>query len=199
MNRLSEVELARIAAALESSPTAAYSAPHDYPHSAPMFQPNPGLERLPGALTGTYRRIRDGSQTPSSDACPRPRSTSSSPPTALAQRSTNSPTSTGSTGPPSPQCSTATTSSATTRGRHGPARLSLTQPACTPTGSRSPRWPPDTASTHRPAPTGSVEPGSLFAPTEDGHHNASDADQLNMGPDRSVEDLGSSLRFGSVR
>lgn len=38
-------DLAGIAAALASTPTAAYSAPHDYPHAAPLFRPAPGLER----------------------------------------------------------------------------------------------------------------------------------------------------------
>jgi oxygen-independent coproporphyrinogen III oxidase len=35
----------RIAAALGSSPTAAYTAPHDYPHAVPDFQPAPCRER----------------------------------------------------------------------------------------------------------------------------------------------------------
>lgn len=41
----SPAQLERIAAALQSTPTAAYSAPHDYPHAAPLFEPSPCLER----------------------------------------------------------------------------------------------------------------------------------------------------------
>lgn len=37
--------VARISQALESTPTAAYTAPHDYPHAAPIFQQAPMLER----------------------------------------------------------------------------------------------------------------------------------------------------------
>ncbi|MGR8980720.1 MAG: coproporphyrinogen-III oxidase family protein [Gammaproteobacteria bacterium] len=37
--------LDRIASALQSTPTAAYSAPHDYPHAAPLFEPCPSAER----------------------------------------------------------------------------------------------------------------------------------------------------------
>jgi len=40
-----ELALKRIARALEFTPTAAYSAPHDYPHAAPIFVPAPGLAR----------------------------------------------------------------------------------------------------------------------------------------------------------
>lgn len=40
-----ETTLQRIARALESTPTAAYTAPHDYPHGAPMFRHSPELER----------------------------------------------------------------------------------------------------------------------------------------------------------
>lgn len=40
-----DLTLQRIARALESTPTAAYTAPHDYPHGAPMFKSSPGLER----------------------------------------------------------------------------------------------------------------------------------------------------------
>lgn len=39
------IDFARIAAALESSPTVAYSAPHDYPHAASMFWRSPNAER----------------------------------------------------------------------------------------------------------------------------------------------------------
>lgn len=42
---LSESSLHGIALALESTPTAAYTAPHDYPHGAPMFRHSPRLER----------------------------------------------------------------------------------------------------------------------------------------------------------
>ena len=38
-------------------------------------------------------------------------------------------------------------------------------------GSRSPPSRPDTASTHKPSPSDSTEPGSRFAPAEDGHAN----------------------------
>ncbi len=38
-------DLNRIAEALQSTPTAAYSAPHDYPHAAPIFVPSPEIER----------------------------------------------------------------------------------------------------------------------------------------------------------
>jgi len=41
----SDIDLQRIARALESTPTAAYTAPHDYPHGAPIFQHSPELER----------------------------------------------------------------------------------------------------------------------------------------------------------
>lgn len=41
----SDLSLKRIARALESTPTAAYTAPHDYPHGAPMFRHSPELER----------------------------------------------------------------------------------------------------------------------------------------------------------
>ena len=40
-----EIDLKRIEKALESTPTAAYTAPHDYPHGAPMFQSSPCAER----------------------------------------------------------------------------------------------------------------------------------------------------------
>src|SRR6056297_674198 len=40
-----DLTLQRIARALESTPTAAYTAPHDYPHGAPMFKNSPGIER----------------------------------------------------------------------------------------------------------------------------------------------------------
>jgi oxygen-independent coproporphyrinogen-3 oxidase len=40
-----DIALQRIALALESTPTAAYTAPHDYPHGAPMFRESPALER----------------------------------------------------------------------------------------------------------------------------------------------------------
>jgi oxygen-independent coproporphyrinogen-3 oxidase len=39
------VDLQRIADALALTPTAAYSAPHDYPHAAPLFRPAPGEGR----------------------------------------------------------------------------------------------------------------------------------------------------------
>jgi oxygen-independent coproporphyrinogen-3 oxidase len=39
------IDLARVAAALESTPTVAYSAPHDYPHAASMFSRSPGARR----------------------------------------------------------------------------------------------------------------------------------------------------------
>jgi oxygen-independent coproporphyrinogen-3 oxidase len=39
------IDLQRVAAALESAPTVAYSAPHDYPHAAAMFQSAPRAER----------------------------------------------------------------------------------------------------------------------------------------------------------
>ena len=39
------IDLKRIEKALESTPTAAYTAPHDYPHGAPMFQSSPCAER----------------------------------------------------------------------------------------------------------------------------------------------------------
>ena len=42
---LPDVELDKIATALAFTPTAAYSAPHDYPHAAPLFQAAPGLGR----------------------------------------------------------------------------------------------------------------------------------------------------------
>jgi oxygen-independent coproporphyrinogen-3 oxidase len=45
MDRLSEMQLKRITRALESTPTAAYTAPHDYPHGAPIFRSSPRLER----------------------------------------------------------------------------------------------------------------------------------------------------------
>jgi oxygen-independent coproporphyrinogen-3 oxidase len=38
-------QLARISNALESTPTAAYTAPNDYPHAAPLFEQVPMLER----------------------------------------------------------------------------------------------------------------------------------------------------------
>jgi oxygen-independent coproporphyrinogen-3 oxidase len=41
----SKIDLDRIAKALEATPTAAYSAPHDYPHAAPIFRPSPFAER----------------------------------------------------------------------------------------------------------------------------------------------------------
>jgi oxygen-independent coproporphyrinogen-3 oxidase len=41
----SELDLQRIARALECAPTAAYTAPHDYPHGAPNFRHSPGMER----------------------------------------------------------------------------------------------------------------------------------------------------------
>jgi oxygen-independent coproporphyrinogen-3 oxidase len=40
-----DIDLARIAAALDSTPTVAYSAPHDYPHAASMFTRSPGAAR----------------------------------------------------------------------------------------------------------------------------------------------------------
>ncbi|MEM1111210.1 MAG: coproporphyrinogen-III oxidase family protein [Pseudomonadota bacterium] len=45
MPQYSDLTLKRIARALESTPTAAYTAPHDYPHGAPIFQHSPRLER----------------------------------------------------------------------------------------------------------------------------------------------------------
>ena len=45
MQPRSELEFRRIARALESTPTAAYTAPHDYPHGAPIFRHSPELER----------------------------------------------------------------------------------------------------------------------------------------------------------
>ena len=75
--------------------------------------PNPGPEGSRRASIESHRKKRDGFQTPSSDTSAPPTSTTSSPPTAQAQRSKNSPTSTGSIEPPSPQPSTATTSSDT--------------------------------------------------------------------------------------
>lgn len=39
------IDLAKIEKALESTPTAAYTAPHDYPHGAPNFQSSPCAER----------------------------------------------------------------------------------------------------------------------------------------------------------
>ena len=42
---VSEIDLKRIEKALESTPTVAYTAPHDYPHGAPMFQSSPCAER----------------------------------------------------------------------------------------------------------------------------------------------------------
>lgn len=42
---LSDMQLQRITRALESTPTAAYTAPHDYPHGAPIFRHSPELER----------------------------------------------------------------------------------------------------------------------------------------------------------
>ena len=40
-----ELDIARIDRALGASPRIAYTAPHVYPHAAPMFDPAPGLER----------------------------------------------------------------------------------------------------------------------------------------------------------
>jgi len=40
-----DITLQQIALALDSTPTAAYTAPHDYPHGAPMFRKSPALER----------------------------------------------------------------------------------------------------------------------------------------------------------
>ncbi len=45
MPHYSDLSLKRIARALESTPTAAYTAPHDYPHGAPIFRPSPKMER----------------------------------------------------------------------------------------------------------------------------------------------------------
>ncbi|WP_156774674.1 coproporphyrinogen-III oxidase family protein [Alkalilimnicola ehrlichii MLHE-1] len=45
MRRPDEGTLARIAEALAFTPTAAYSAPHDYPHAANTFEPAPRLAR----------------------------------------------------------------------------------------------------------------------------------------------------------
>ncbi len=42
---LTALDLGKISAALASIPTAAYSAPHDYPHAAPLFRPAPLLAR----------------------------------------------------------------------------------------------------------------------------------------------------------
>lgn len=39
------IDLHRVAVALQPTPTASYSAPHDYPHAAPMFVPSPEIER----------------------------------------------------------------------------------------------------------------------------------------------------------
>lgn len=54
-----EIDAARIAVALESSPTVAYSAPHDYPHAASMFRPGPGTrrERVPAGPMRLYVHI----------------------------------------------------------------------------------------------------------------------------------------------
>jgi oxygen-independent coproporphyrinogen-3 oxidase len=41
----SQADIARISAALDSTPTVAYSAPHDYPHAASMFSRSPGAAR----------------------------------------------------------------------------------------------------------------------------------------------------------
>jgi oxygen-independent coproporphyrinogen-3 oxidase len=38
-------DLQRVAEALAFTPTVAYSAPHDYPHAAPLFKSSPALER----------------------------------------------------------------------------------------------------------------------------------------------------------
>lgn len=38
-------DIKKVVHALESTPTAAYTAPHDYPHGAPMFQPAEMMER----------------------------------------------------------------------------------------------------------------------------------------------------------
>jgi oxygen-independent coproporphyrinogen-3 oxidase len=40
-----QTDIARITAALDSTPTVAYSAPHDYPHAASMFNASPGAVR----------------------------------------------------------------------------------------------------------------------------------------------------------
>ncbi len=45
MQNITELQLTRIARALESTPSAAYTAPHDYPNGAPIFLPNPEMER----------------------------------------------------------------------------------------------------------------------------------------------------------
>lgn len=45
MTTYTDYQLQRIARALESTPTAAYTAPHDYPHGAPLFRHSPGMER----------------------------------------------------------------------------------------------------------------------------------------------------------
>ena len=45
MASISDLQRRRIARALQSTPTAAYTAPHDYPHGAPIFQPGPCMER----------------------------------------------------------------------------------------------------------------------------------------------------------
>jgi|GEM_PF-3521217 len=47
MRPASSFDLARIDAALGAAPRVAYTAPHVYPHAAPMFEPAPGLEREP--------------------------------------------------------------------------------------------------------------------------------------------------------
>jgi oxygen-independent coproporphyrinogen-3 oxidase len=54
-----EIDVARIAAALESSPTVAYSAPHDYPHAASMFrrEPEAARERVPAGPMRLYVHI----------------------------------------------------------------------------------------------------------------------------------------------
>ncbi len=45
LQQFAPAKLKRVARALSITPTAAYSAPHDYPHAAPLFQPAPLLER----------------------------------------------------------------------------------------------------------------------------------------------------------
>lgn len=45
MTTFSELQLKRIARALRSTPTTAYTAPHDYPHGAPIFRSSPCMER----------------------------------------------------------------------------------------------------------------------------------------------------------
>lgn len=53
MNRT--IDLQRVAEALQSTPTAAYSAPHDYPHAAPIFEPSPRAVR--GRVDSDHLRL----------------------------------------------------------------------------------------------------------------------------------------------